>query len=155
MDTFVERVESRLNELRARRAVVLAGLTDLQGELQQIEKEGQSLYDLLQSYASFMDLEPDSLKAGKENGTKPRTAHLDLPRGAYADLTYAALMELGGAASLGQIVRHLRQTGRIPEADHSYYSTRSALNRQPDRIVKIPGGFRLKEMPQPAESHVA
>ena len=74
---------------------------------------------------------------------KPRTAHLDLPRGAYSQLVYEALTQLGGTATLGQIVDHLRLNSRIPEAEHSYYSARSALNRH-ERIEKTEKGYRLR-----------
>jgi hypothetical protein len=143
-DPFMAKAMDRIEELSAARQKLVQQVEMAQSELRRIDEESADLARTMAAYAAFMDMTDFSPRPMPE--TKPRTAHLDLPRGSYGPLAYQALVELGGEATLGQIVEHLQRAGRIPSAQHAYYSTRSALNRQPDLIVKTGDGFRLIEL---------
>jgi hypothetical protein len=142
-DPFLAKALRRFDEIAGRRRDLVSQVEDAQAELREIDGEEAELKSTVEGYLRFMDIEGFPV-AGDEK--KPRTPHLDLPRGAYAELGYTALLELGGAATLGEIVAHLQRTDRIPKEKYAYYSTRSALNRQPDLIVKTDKGFQLIEL---------
>ena len=144
-DPFVTRAQERLRVLANRRREILEGFERQQAEIRSIDEEAIELGHAFDTYRRVMglDLEADAIRP-----RPPRTATKALPRGAYAELSYQALKDLGGEATLGQIVAHLQAERLIPQERHAYFSTRSALNRQPDLIVKTDKGFRLIEFKQ-------
>jgi hypothetical protein len=149
-DEFLNKAMRRLDSLAMVRRELVSQIEEVQAELRRNDEEREELERTVQAYAKFMGV-PD-YPVRKRSGQKARVAHGDLPRGSYGSLAYEALVELGGDASLGEIVDRLRVTGRIPIEEHSYFSTRSALNRQPDRITKTGKGFRLRELEPPEDA---
>ena len=139
-DPFVQKAMSRMEEIQARRRELLRQATAIQDEMRTLDAEGNRLMALLEGYTQFMGM----------NGAQPpheaRRSHHDMPRGLYGQLAFDALVALGGRATLGAIVGHLRGTEQIPAEPHSYYSTRSALNRH-EGIFKSDGLYQLKELP--------
>lgn len=149
-DPFETRAHERLRSLAEMRRDLVSSIEQAQAAIRSIDDEAAEISRTFDTYARIMGLRLDdeAAKPSQDAASEraPRQATGALPRGAYADLAYQALIELGGTATLGEIVDLLRRTGRIPTEDHSYFSTRSALNRQPHRIAKTDKGFRLKEL---------
>jgi hypothetical protein len=148
-DEFLNKAMRQLDALARLRRELVSRIEEIQAALRLNDEERAELERTVASYTKFMDI-PDYPTRRRE-ALKPRVAHGDLPRGAYGPLVLQALVELGGEASLGDIVDWLRSQRRIPAEEHSYYSTRSALNRH-ERIVKTEKGFRLREFEDPEEA---
>jgi hypothetical protein len=131
------------------RREIVESIEQEQAELRRIDEEATEISRTFDTYRKIMGI---TLEGEPKAQRSVRAATHALPRGSYGSLAYQALVELGGDATLGEIVGHLRQNGSIPAEGPSYYSTRSALNRLPGRVIKSGKRYRLAELEPPQEA---
>lgn len=150
MPTIDELIQERLTRLRSEDAHLGRTETGIRQQREALKREIEQLeitHNVVRSLTDTVHVS-DSVKATVHRATDD----LDLDGLTIADAAEQILKARGGEADVGELLRVLREAGRISKGAGSYGTLGKALDRHPSRFSKT-GRGRWRLVGEPEQRH--